>query len=132
MEKEPNNPSKQPKNVEVYYEMWDNRDITKNGPETVLEHQNQGLAPSLDPVKNDKEDTASMVTQTGWHTEDSDFAIFQLEVAQQDYEHATHMRIVAAQNARDHGISNSKIGRIYKLTEGGIRHLLKKAGEATP
>ena len=99
----------------------------KNGPEPVREHQEQGLATSLDPTKNHKEGLPSMVPENGWHLEAPDFAITFLETAQRDYEHAIFMRTYYAQNARKHGITNKRIGQIYGLTEGAIRKMIKRA-----
>lgn len=101
----------------------------KNGLDPVREHQEQGLATSLDPTKNHKEGLPVMVPQNKWHLEDPDFATFFLETAQRDYEHAIHMRTYYAKNARKHGITNKRIGQIYSLTEGAIRKMLKRAGD---
>lgn len=101
----------------------------KNGLDPVREHQEQGLATSLDPTKNHKEGLPVMVPQNKWHLEDPDFATFFLETAQRDYEHALHMRIYYAKNARKHGITNKRIGQIYGLTEGAIRKMIKRAGD---
>ena len=101
----------------------------KNGLGGATNTKTLGLATSLDPTKNDKETTTAMVPQNKWHTEDSDFAIFFLETAQRDYEHALFMRTYYAKNARKHGITNKRIGEIYGLTEGAIRKMIKRAGD---
>src|SRR5699024_11920101 len=75
----------------------------KNGLGGATNTKTLGLATSLDPTKNDKETTTAMVPQNKWATEDSDFAIFFLETAQRDYEHALFMRTYYAKNARKHG-----------------------------
>lgn len=72
---------------------------------------------------------SNMLPQNGWYLEDHDFAIHYLETAQRDYEHARHMRLRRAENARKHGITNKVIGQIYGVTEGAIRKMLKQAGE---
>ena len=102
----------------------------KNGLGGATNTKTLGLATSLDPTKNDKETTTAMVPQNKWHTEDSDFAIFFLETAQRDYEHALFMRTYYAKNARRHGITNKRIGQIYGLTEGAIRKMIKRAGDS--
>ena len=102
----------------------------KNGLGGATNTRILGLAASLDPTKNDKETTTAMVPQKTWATEDSDFAIFFLETAQRDYEHALFMRTYYAKNARKHGITNKRIGQIYGLTEGAIRKMIKRAGES--
>lgn len=70
-----------------------------------------------------------MVPENKWYLEDPDFAIFFLETAQRDYEHAKHMRVYYAQNARRHGITYKRIGELYGLTESAIRKMLKRAGD---
>jgi hypothetical protein len=102
----------------------------KNGLGGATNTKTLGLATSLDPTKNDKEMTTAMVPQKTWATEDSDFAIFFLETAQRDYEHALFMRTYYAKNARKHGITNKRIGEIYGVTEGAIRKMLKQAGDS--
>ena len=101
----------------------------KNGLGGATNTKTLGLATSLDPTKNDKEMTTAMVPQKTWATEDSDFAIFGLQVAQRDYEHAIFMRTRCAKIARMHGITFKRIGEVYGVTEGAIRKMLKRAGE---
>lgn len=60
-----------------------------------------------------------------WHTKDTDFALYFLTTAQQDYDHAKRMRVYYAQNAKRRGITNQEIGDIFGMTEGGVRRLLK-------
>ena len=104
-------------------------DGNKNGLDPVREHHEQGLAASLDHFHTDKEGLPAMVPENRWHLEDRDFAIYFLEVAQKDFEHALFMRTYYAKNARKHGITNKRIGEIYGLTEGAIRKMIKRAGD---
>ena len=100
----------------------------KNGPEGAT-NTGQGLATSLGHIHTDKEGLPAMVPENKWHIEDREFALYFLEVAQKDFEHAKHMRLYYAQNARKHGITNQQIADIYGLTEGAIRKMIKKAGD---
>ena len=110
-------------------EQCDNRNNTKNGPDQVLPTPNQDLATSLGHFHTDKEGLPVMVPENRWHLEDREFALYFLEVAQKDFEHAKHMRLYYAQNARKHGIPHQQIADIYGVTEGAIRKMIKKAGD---
>ena len=112
-------------------EQCDNRNNTKNGPDQVLPTPNQDLATSLGHFHTDKEGLPLMVPENGWYLEDQDFAIYYLEIAQKDFEHAKHMRLYYARNARTHGITNQQIADIYGITESGVRKMLQR-GENQP
>jgi len=109
--------------------LCDNCSSAKNGPDRCGNTKVQGLATSLDDIKEQGDDSSMSVPENGWHLEDPDFAITFLETAQRDHEHALFMRVYYAKNARKHGITNKRIGQIYGLTEGAVRAMIKKADD---
>lgn len=70
----------------------------------------------------------SISTQTGPSPRDSAFLV--LEDHARAYDHARKARIHAAIQARNAGLTHQQIADAYGVTEGAVRAMLKRAGDA--
>lgn len=59
-----------------------------------------------------------------------DLALFHLELAQARYDKAKAARLACVREARDAGLTFQQIADALGMTPAGVRHMLRRAGDA--